>query len=105
MHEINILPLPDFTRGEMFGWLAAQVLEPDVAAPVVEPAATPAVVWHEEPESIREALDVSKNEERRRVEQQARDEDAFEARLEEWGRSGLETSQENANAIVDWIKQ
>ena len=75
-------------------------------APLVEPpASSPAVVKHEEPESIREALDVSKNEERRRVEQQARDEDAFVARLEEWGRSGLETTQENANLIVDWIRQ
>src|SRR5712664_3907904 len=58
---------------------------PPEVAKVAEPAApvsAPAVVWHEEPESIREALDVSKNEERRRVEQQARDEDAGLARLE-----------------------
>jgi hypothetical protein len=91
--------------------LRSRAPKPVAPAPpqiVVQPepaASTPAVVWHEEPEGIREALDVSKNEERRRVEQQARDEDAFVARLEEWGRSGLETTQENANAIVDWIKQ
>src|SRR5258708_32093244 len=105
MQEINILRLPDFTRGEMFGWLAAQVLEPDVAAPEVKPAAsTPAVVWHKEPESIREALDVSKNEERRRLEQQARDEDAFEARLREYERAGLEPTSENADKIMAFIK-
>ena len=103
-HEINILRLPDFTRGEMFGWLAAQVLEPDVSAPVVKPAATPAVVWHKEPESIREALDVSKNEERRRVERQASHEDAFEARLREYERAGLEPTSENADKIVAFIK-
>src|SRR5258708_3271435 len=111
-YAVDISKLSDFTRGELSVWLKTQrekqkqPLAP-VAVPVVKPAAsTPAVVWREEPESIREALDVSKNEERYRVERQARDEDAFEARLEEWGRSGgLETTQENANAIVDWIKQ
>ena len=104
-YAVDLAKLSDFTRGELSAWIRTQrEKKPQAPQPVAEPVA-PVVVKREEPEVIRELMDVSKNEERRRVEQQARDEDAFEARLEEWGRSGLETTQENANAIVDWIKQ
>lgn len=106
-YAVDISKLSDFTRGELSAWLRTQQ-EKKPPAPVVKPAEPVApvapVVKREEPEAIKDAMDISKNDERRRVEQQARDEDAFEARLEEWGRSGLETTQENANAIVDWIK-
>ncbi len=108
-YAVDLAKLSDFTRGELSAWIRTQrEKKPPAPQPVAEPVA-PVVVKREEPEVIRELMDVSKNEERRRValllDQQARDEDAFEARLEEWGRSGLETTQENANAIVDWIKQ
>jgi hypothetical protein len=106
-YAVDISKLNDFTRGELSAWLKTQREKSATPAPVVTPVAqsAPVVVKREEPESIRDSMDISKNDERRRVEQQARDEEAFEARLEEWGRGGLETTQENANAIVDWIKQ
>jgi hypothetical protein len=122
-HDVDIpsLPISPEARFRLAQWsllMNAAVAEheqqtlrraPQPVAPAprvaAAPVSAPAVVWHEEPEIIREALDVSKNEERRRLDQQARNEEAFEKRLEEWGRSGLETTQENANAIMDWIKQ
>lgn len=101
--DIDLLRLPQFTRGEMLGWLAAQVL---VAAPVVKPAepVAPVVVKREEPEAIKDAMDVSKNDERRRLEQQARDEESGLARLEQFcEEQGLERTPENAAKVQQWL--
>jgi hypothetical protein len=123
--DISSLPISPEARFRLAQWsllvnaavaeheqqrIRATAAPPQSVAPaprVVQPVAVavqPAVVTHEEPECIREALDVSKNEERRRVEQQARDEDAFEVRLREYERAGLEPTSENAGKIVAFIK-
>jgi hypothetical protein len=104
-YAVDISKLSDFTRGELSAWLKTQREKKPPAPPVVEPAA-PVVkpVAPVEPEAIKDAMDVSKNEERNRVAQQARDEDAFEERLREYERAGLEPTPENADKIVAFIK-
>ncbi len=109
-HEINILRLPDFTRGEMFGWLAAQVLEPVVepaAAVVVKPAA-PAPVEPPKPEPqvdiAAHAREVVAREEAEL--KRLKDESRGIARLQQYSdEQGLEETPENLAAVQTFINE
>jgi hypothetical protein len=120
-HDVDIpsLPISAEARFRLAQWSLVmnaavveheqQRLRPVAPAPRVAESAAPVVVQpapvqREEPEAIKDAMDVSKNEERRRIERQAADENAFIARLQEYERVGLEPTPKNADKIVAFIK-
>ncbi len=109
-HEVEFMDFAPTTRRRLSDARKAQQPPESTLRPLANrmppPAApvAPAMVKREEPEAIREAMDVSKNDERRRVEQQARDADAGIARLQQYvDEQGLEESSANLAAVQAFI--
>jgi hypothetical protein len=98
--EVDLMTLPQFTRGELLGWLT----ESDFAKRKYKPAtdiAAAAVNPPEPPIDFEQTLREDAADIQRRV-----DEAAGRNRLEQYAREqGLENTQQNATAIRQWLDE
>ena len=89
--DIDLMALPQFNRGELFGWVSEyNGAVPDIAAAAVrppEPQINMAQLAQEEEAAMQKAADAA----------------AGRNRLEAYAREGLEDTQANALAIREWL--